>query len=216
LRVFFIGGSFLYAARSFDRDEGDRHFNFYKIRDIPLVHAPWLMKFVGTLWNPVPYSAPDGYYLFADGSARAFHPGTIGIEPGAALSTLGVAALVSLMFESAAPMNAAAQVLNDSYARAVIAFFEEVLARPVVPKVPLDWSKLLEKFKPKEEDPYATLGVTPSATREEVHKAHRDKSASVHPDKVATLAPEFQKFAHDLFVRVQAAHVTIKLQRGWA
>jgi hypothetical protein len=35
LRVFFIGGSFLYAARSFDRDEGDRHFNFYKIRDIP-------------------------------------------------------------------------------------------------------------------------------------------------------------------------------------
>jgi hypothetical protein len=35
LRVFFIGGSFLYAARSLDRDEGDRHFNFYKIRDIP-------------------------------------------------------------------------------------------------------------------------------------------------------------------------------------
>ena len=36
MRVFFIGGSFLYAARSSDRDEGDRHFNFYKIRDIPL------------------------------------------------------------------------------------------------------------------------------------------------------------------------------------
>ena len=35
LRVFFIGGSFLYAARFFDRDYGDRHFNFYKIRDIP-------------------------------------------------------------------------------------------------------------------------------------------------------------------------------------
>ena len=35
LRVFFIGGSFLYAARSSDRDEGDHHFNFYKIRDIP-------------------------------------------------------------------------------------------------------------------------------------------------------------------------------------
>ena len=38
LRVFFIGGSFLYAARSSDRDEGDRHFNFYKFRGIP--HQP--------------------------------------------------------------------------------------------------------------------------------------------------------------------------------
>jgi hypothetical protein len=180
-----------------------------------LLYAPWLMKFVGTLWASAPSSAPDGYYLFVDGSARAFHPGTVDVDPNAALSALGVAALVSLVFESTQPLGAAAKMLNDTHAKGVIAFFEQTLTRPPSPKAPFDWSKLVQGVKPKAEDPYATLGVTSSATREEVRKAHKEKSASVHPDKVATLAPELQKFANDLFVRVQAAYAAINVTRGW-
>jgi DnaJ-domain-containing protein 1 len=167
--------------------------------------------------------APDGYYLFVDGKARAFHPGFVG-DARAALSTvapaLGVAALISLMFESTKPLGAVAKIVNDTYAKEVIAFFEQFLTPPPVEQVPIDWSKIdwskiAEGFKPKREDPYVTLGITPLATREEVRKAHREKSASVHPDKVAALAPELQQFAHDLFVRVQAAHDEIKGMRGW-
>jgi DnaJ-domain-containing protein 1 len=150
-----------------------------------------------------------------EGSARAFHSGTVDVDHDAAFATLGVAALVSLMFESAAPLGAAAKAFNDTCAKAVIAVFEKTLTRPASPNIPFDWSKLFEGVKPKAEDPYATIGVTSSATREEVRKAHRDKSASVHPDKVATLAPELQKFANDLFVRVQDAYAKINLMRGW-
>jgi hypothetical protein len=211
-------GSFLQGVIDhFSADLGDG-IAFGTFDPSTLLFAPWLMKFVGTLWPSASASspAPDGYYLFVDGLPRAFHPGTVDVDPDGALAMLGVAALVSLLFESAQPLGAAAKALNDTHAKGVIAFFEKILARPASREVPLDWTTFFAGIKPKTEDPYATLGITPSATRDEVRKAHKEKSASVHPDKVATLAPEFQKFAHDLSVRVNAAYAEINAKRGWA
>ena len=45
-------------------------------------------------------------------------------------------------------------------------------------------------------DPYAVLGVAPSADRTEVRKAYRRLMAQYHPDKVAHLGTELQEVAH--------------------
>jgi DnaJ domain len=53
---------------------------------------------------------------------------------------------------------------------------------------------------------YETLGVTPSATREEIEAAWHAKMKKNHPDRVATLDPEFQALAEERTKRLNAAH----------
>ena len=61
---------------------------------------------------------------------------------------------------------------------------------------------------------YSVLGISPSATDEEVKAAYRRMAMKNHPDKVATLGPEVQKAAAEKFRKIQEAYETIKKERG--
>jgi len=69
-------------------------------------------------------------------------------------------------------------------------------------------------YKENDESAYAVLGISPSATDDEVKSAYRRMAMKNHPDKVATLGPEVQKAAEEKFRQIQAAYETIKRQRG--
>lgn len=55
-------------------------------------------------------------------------------------------------------------------------------------------------------DPFTVLGVTPSATKEEVTEAYRKKAAKVHPDKGGS---------NEQMILVNAAFEAIRRFRGW-
>ncbi len=61
---------------------------------------------------------------------------------------------------------------------------------------------------------YKILGLSSSATNDEVKKAYRKLAIKYHPDKVAQLGPEFQKGATEKFQKVQDAYETIKTHKG--
>ena len=71
-------------------------------------------------------------------------------------------------------------------------------------------------YKETDESAYAVLGISPSATDDEVKSAYRRMAMKNHPDKVATLGPEVQKAAEEKFRQIQDAYETIKRQRGMA
>ena len=61
---------------------------------------------------------------------------------------------------------------------------------------------------------YTILGISPSATDDEIKAAYRRMAMKVHPDKVAALDPEVQKAAEARFRKIHEAYETIRKQRG--
>lgn len=61
---------------------------------------------------------------------------------------------------------------------------------------------------------YIVLGITATATDEEVKKAYRQMAVKFHPDKVAQMGEEFQKGAKEKFQSIQDAYDAIKKSRG--
>jgi len=53
---------------------------------------------------------------------------------------------------------------------------------------------------------YATLGLQPGASKEEIKKAYRKLCMKYHPDKVRHLGEEFQKIAEEKMKEINAAH----------
>ena len=62
-------------------------------------------------------------------------------------------------------------------------------------------------------DYYDILGVSKTASPEEVKKAYRRMAMKYHPDKVAPLGEEVQKSAQEKFRSVNEAYETIKKER---
>ncbi len=58
------------------------------------------------------------------------------------------------------------------------------------------------------------LGLTSSATPEQVAVAYRHMAQMYHPDKVAGLGPELQKLAEDRMKEINAAHLVLKKHFG--
>ena len=77
-----------------------------------------------------------------------------------------------------------------------------------------DTASIISMFWKDSDAAYSVLGVSPSATNDEVKSAYRRMAMKNHPDKVATLGPEVQKAAEEKFRQVQEAYETIKRQRG--
>ncbi len=59
-------------------------------------------------------------------------------------------------------------------------------------------------------DPYTVLGVTPSASDEEIKSAYRRLAGQYHPDKVLHLGKEFRELAEVRFKEIQAAYDALK------
>lgn len=57
---------------------------------------------------------------------------------------------------------------------------------------------------------YAILGVTSTATADEVRKAYRDRAQQYHPDKVGHMAPEFRAVAEAKMKEINDAYERIK------
>ena len=55
-------------------------------------------------------------------------------------------------------------------------------------------------------DAYEVLGVTRSASRDEIQAAYRARMQEYHPDKVAHLGEELQKLAHEKSQEIQRAY----------
>ena len=62
---------------------------------------------------------------------------------------------------------------------------------------------------------YKILGVSASASNEEVKKAYRKMAIAHHPDKVASMGEEYQKGAKEKFLKIQEAYENIKKNRGF-
>ena len=62
---------------------------------------------------------------------------------------------------------------------------------------------------------YKILGITSSASNEEIKKAYRKMAITHHPDKVASMGEEYQKGAKEKFLKIQEAYENIKKKRGF-
>lgn len=67
---------------------------------------------------------------------------------------------------------------------------------------------------PSAEDPYVMLGITASATDDEVKSAYRNQIKLNHPDKVAHLSPALQAFAQAQTIAVKNAYEAILAMRN--
>jgi DnaJ-domain-containing protein 1 len=63
---------------------------------------------------------------------------------------------------------------------------------------------------PAKIDPYEVLGISRSATKDEISKAYRSKAREHHPDKVAHMTPEHQAFAEQKMKEINEAYNSLK------
>jgi len=74
---------------------------------------------------------------------------------------------------------------------------------------------------PREEDeeptdPYEILGVTRSASADEVKKAYRDLLGKYHPDRLQHLGGEFREMAARKAVAINRAYENVKRDKGFS
>lgn len=77
-----------------------------------------------------------------------------------------------------------------------------------------DVNSIIAMFYKETSSAYTVLGLSPSATDDEVRTAYRKMAMKNHPDKVATLGPDVQKAAAEKFRQIQEAYESIKKERG--
>lgn len=61
---------------------------------------------------------------------------------------------------------------------------------------------------------YRILGVSRTATDEELKKAYRKMAMENHPDKLGHLGEDIRKAAEEKFTQINMAYEKIKKQRG--
>lgn len=80
-----------------------------------------------------------------------------------------------------------------------------------------DFNSIKSMFVKQEADSaYKILGISPTATDDEVKKAYRKMAVENHPDKVAYLGEDVQRAAKEKFQKINEAYEAIKKQRGFS
>lgn len=59
-------------------------------------------------------------------------------------------------------------------------------------------------------DPYAVLGIAPTASRDAIQSAYRARMQEYHPDKVAHLGEELQRLALEKSQQIQRAYQELR------
>lgn len=77
-----------------------------------------------------------------------------------------------------------------------------------------DFESIKAMFVKKVDDAYTILGISSSATDDEVKKAYREMAKKNHPDKVSYLGEDVRKNAEKKFQEINDAYDRIKKQRG--
>jgi DnaJ like chaperone protein len=78
-----------------------------------------------------------------------------------------------------------------------------------------DFQSIKAMFVKDTESAYKILGISSSATDEEVKRAYREMARKYHPDKVSHLGEEVKKAAEKKFQKVNEAYEAIKKERGF-
>ncbi len=184
--------SFLPEVVRYFADEYKDDVRFGYIDQTRVPFSAWAMKYVGHVFKgqrALPRAAPDGYYLFSNGQANAFHPGKT-FDQDTDLAVMGVGALISLFARSSTPLSTSVQVLQRKAAEDVIAVFEKV-----IDGLPLSTNGSASAEALTVTDPYTVIGVSSMATDAELKSEYRKQIILNHPDRVAHMSKEIQKVA---------------------
>ncbi|MDR1860121.1 MAG: TerB family tellurite resistance protein [Bacteroidales bacterium] len=80
---------------------------------------------------------------------------------------------------------------------------------------PDDTAAILNMYVKNTDSAYKILGISPSASIDDIKRAYRTMAMKFHPDKVSYLGEEIQSAAKEKFQRVNEAYETIKKERNF-
>jgi len=77
-----------------------------------------------------------------------------------------------------------------------------------------DFESIKAMFYRDVDSDYKILGISSTASDDEVKKAYRKMAVKFHPDKVEQMGAEYQKGAKEKFQKIQDSYDAIKKRRG--
>ncbi len=89
------------------------------------------------------------------------------------------------------------------------AFVERVAWLLSIPSTEHEKIRAMFVSTEKEMDPFAVLGLTPAASKEDIKKAYKEAVHKYHPDKAHHLGDEFRKVAEQKMQKINEAYHTL-------